>query len=160
MNLERGHVVDPLRLAHTTSITVAALLFVSTASNADIGKIDVQQFIQSARNQIGVTLGYDPAYRVIAYPNGDVPLATGVCTDVIIRALRDQKIDLQELVHEDMHSDFKRYPKRWGLIRTDKNIDHRRVPNLMTHAQRTHHARTTSRRLCATRSHGRSFADA
>ncbi len=108
------------------------LLLAATASNADIEKIDIEQFVQSARNQIGVTLGYDAAYRAVAYPSGDVPPATGVCTDVIVRALREQKIDLQKQVHEDMRKNFARYPKRWGLKRPDRNIDHRRVPNLMT----------------------------
>ncbi len=75
---------------------------------------------------------YDPAYRVIDYPNGDVPADKGVCTDVVIRAYRKLGIDLQKEVHEDMKSNFDMYPKHWGLSRPDKNIDHRRVPNLMT----------------------------
>jgi uncharacterized protein YijF (DUF1287 family) len=75
---------------------------------------------------------YDPAYRVISYPNGDVPADRGVCTDVIIRAYRKLGIDLQKEVHEDMKANFGKYPKSWGMTHTDKNIDHRRVPNLMT----------------------------
>ena len=75
---------------------------------------------------------YDPTYRVIAYPNGDVPPDKGVCTDVVIRAYRKLGIDLQKEVHEDMKLNFDKYPKKWGLLRPDKNIDHRRVPNLMT----------------------------
>jgi hypothetical protein len=74
---------------------------------------------------------YDPTYRVMTYPNGDVPADKGVCTDVIIRAYRKLGIDLQKEVHEDMKSNFNKYPKNWGLSRPDKNIDHRRVPNLM-----------------------------
>jgi uncharacterized protein YijF (DUF1287 family) len=74
---------------------------------------------------------YDPTYFKIAYPMGDVPLGKGVCTDVVIRAYRKLNIDLQRLVHEDMVLHFNIYPKRWGLKRTDTNIDHRRVPNLM-----------------------------
>jgi uncharacterized protein YijF (DUF1287 family) len=74
---------------------------------------------------------YDPAYFSIAYPNGDVPANKGVCTDVIIRAYRKVGIDLQKEVHEDMKANFGAYPKMWGLSRPDKNIDHRRVPNLM-----------------------------
>jgi hypothetical protein len=74
---------------------------------------------------------YDPAYFKIAYPMGDVPAGKGVCTDVVIRAYRKLNIDLQRLVHEDMVLHFNIYPKRWGLKRTDTNIDHRRVPNLM-----------------------------
>jgi uncharacterized protein len=75
---------------------------------------------------------YDPTYFSIPYPNGDVPADKGVCTDVVIRAYRKLGVDLQKEVHEDMKSNFSFYPKKWGLTKTDKNIDHRRVPNLMT----------------------------
>ena len=75
---------------------------------------------------------YDPSYYTIPYPNGDVPKGKGVCTDVIIRAYRKLGIDLQKEVHEDMKLNFSKYPKKWGLTKTDKNIDHRRVLNLMT----------------------------
>jgi len=75
---------------------------------------------------------YDPSYISIKYPNGDVPKNKGVCTDVIIRAYRKLGIDLQKEVHEDMKANFSLYPnlKKWGLKKTDTNIDHRRVPNL------------------------------
>ncbi|PLK24262.1 DUF1287 domain-containing protein [Novosphingobium sp. TH158] len=87
--------------------------------------------IEAARRQIGVTLTYDPAYTVLAYPGGDVPRIKGVCTDVVIRAYRDALgIDLQAEVHRDMASAFSAYPRRWGLNRPDRSIDHRRVPNL------------------------------
>src|SRR5688572_14435772 len=79
---------------------------------------------------------YDPKYYVIKYPNGDVPSDLGVCTDVVIRAYRKLGIDLQKEVHEDMKSNFSAYPKNWGLKTTDKNIDHRRVPNLMKFFER------------------------
>lgn len=75
---------------------------------------------------------YDPSYFVIAYPNGDIPADKGVCTDVIIRAYRRMGVDLQKSVHEDMAQNFGVYPKNWGLKKPDKNIDHRRVPNLRT----------------------------
>jgi uncharacterized protein YijF (DUF1287 family) len=75
---------------------------------------------------------YTPDYVKLKYPNGDVPAKTGVCTDVIIRAYRKLNIDLQKEIHEDMAANFTKYPnlKKWGLKTTDKNIDHRRVPNL------------------------------
>jgi len=79
---------------------------------------------------------YDPSYFSIDYPNGDVPSDKGVCTDVVIRAYRKIGIDLQKEVHEDMKANFNAYPKIWGLKSTDKNIDHRRVPNLMTFFKR------------------------
>lgn len=80
---------------------------------------------------------YDLSYFSIGYPNGDVPKDRGVCTDVIIRAYRKLNIDLQQLVHEDMRKHFSQYPHAWGLSRPDKNIDHRRVPNLMTFFKRS-----------------------
>lgn len=94
--------------------------------------IEAEKLVRDARQQIGVTLSYDPAYRQLSYPGGDVPMATGVCTDVVIRALRQQGLDLQEAVHRDMRGSFSVYPKNWGLNRPDSNIDHRSVPNLMT----------------------------
>uniref|UniRef100_UPI00404871E8 DUF1287 domain-containing protein n=1 Tax=Roseivirga sp. TaxID=1964215 RepID=UPI00404871E8 len=81
-------------------------------------------------------VNYDPAYFSISYPNGDVPSDKGVCTDVVIRAYRKLGIDLQKEVHEDMKDNFDVYPKIWGLTKTDKNIDHRRVPNLMEFFER------------------------
>lgn len=79
---------------------------------------------------------YDPAYFQIDYPNGDVPANKGVCTDVVIRAYRKVGIDLQKEIHEDMTVNFNKYPTNWGLSKPDKNIDHRRVPNLMTYFSR------------------------
>jgi uncharacterized protein YijF (DUF1287 family) len=79
---------------------------------------------------------YDPSYFSIDYPNGDVPSHLGVCTDVVIRAYRKVGVDLQKEVHEDMVKNFSAYPQIWGLTSTDRNIDHRRVPNLMTFFQR------------------------
>lgn len=87
---------------------------------------------------------YDPSYFSIDYPNGDVPSDKGVCTDVVIRAYRQVGIDLQKEVHEDMEAHFNVYPKIWGLKRTDTNIDHRRVPNLMTFFKRKGAEKTIS----------------
>ncbi len=96
-----------------------------------------QNLIAAAEAQIGVTLSYDPAYRRIEFPGGDVPRVSGVCTDVIIRAYRDALgFDLQQAVNADMKRNFSAYPKNWGLSRTDSNIDHRRVPNLRTFFKR------------------------
>jgi len=85
---------------------------------------------EAAVNRTKHNITYDPSYFPISYPNGDVPSDKGVCTDVVIRSYRAIGIDLQKLVHEDMNNNFSKYPKDWGLKRTDKNIDHRRVPNL------------------------------
>jgi uncharacterized protein YijF (DUF1287 family) len=86
------------------------------------------KIVTGARAQVGDA--YVPGYAAIAYPNGDVPKGQGVCTDVVVRALRAAGYDLQRLVHEDMAAHFGAYPREWGLRRPDTNIDHRRVPNL------------------------------
>jgi uncharacterized protein len=104
-----------------------------------------QLLLAAARTQIGVTVAYDPAYSALAFPGGDVARGKGVCTDVLIRAYRDAfGLDLQALVHADMQKSFAAYPKRWGLKGTDKNIDHRRVPNLQTFFSRAGAKRAVS----------------
>ncbi len=91
---------------------------------------------EAAASQIGKTTRYDPSYQRLNYPMGDVPEESGVCSDVVIRALRSVGIDLQQRVHEDMKTHFSAYPQNWGLKKTDRNIDHRRVPNLETYFKR------------------------
>ena len=87
--------------------------------------------VAAARKRLDALVVYDPSYMGITYPNGDVPATMGVCTDVVIRSLRKAYgFDLQQAVHEDMKANFSAYPAIWGHSRTDKNIDHRRVPNL------------------------------
>jgi hypothetical protein len=99
-----------------------------------------RDLVAAARAQIGVTLLYDPSYRRIAYPMGDVPAERGVCTDVVVRAFRAVGIDLQAELHRDMKQHFAAYPKNWGLSAPDSNIDHRRVPNLATWFERQGYA--------------------
>lgn len=99
---------------------------------AAITSDEIKKLLESANEQTTLTKTYDPAYVVIPYPNGDVPLEKGVCTDVVIRAFRQAGVDLQKAVHEDMQANFAVYPKKWNLKSPDPNIDHRRVPNLQT----------------------------
>nr|ELR5115073.1 DUF1287 domain-containing protein [Providencia stuartii] len=103
------------------------LLFVSSYVVADNNLLLARQAEQLPRIVI-----YDPSYRQINYPNGDVPQGYGVCSDMVIRSYRKIGIDLQQLLHEDIKNNFSQYPsqKMWGLSKPDTNIDHRRVPNL------------------------------
>lgn len=94
------------------------------------------QLVAAARAQVGVTVVYDPSYRGLDYPGGDIPAERGVCTDVVIRAYRRLGLDLQVAVHEDMKRAWSEYPKLWALSGPDRNIDHRRVPNLVTYFRR------------------------
>lgn len=124
---------------------LAALGFVWPASPVFAGNTDL---VQAARAQVGITLMYDGSYRPLKYPGGDVPLERGVCTDVIVRALRSARsLDLQQLLHEDMRANWNAYPHppRWNLGKPDANIDHRRVPNLMTWFSRAGYSRPLTR---------------
>lgn len=96
----------------------------------------IARAVSSAKAQTKRTIYYDPAYVSLSYPGGDVPPDRGVCTDVVVRALRAAGVDLQQKVHEDMRAHFGAYPRKWGLKRPDSNIDHRRVPNLQTYFKR------------------------
>ncbi len=121
----------------------AALAACSRQAPAQIASSSkASKLIAAARRQVGVTLSYDPAYTALSFPGGDVSRAKGVCTDVVIRAYRDAfGLDLQVMVNADMKRAFSAYPKRWGLKTTDRNIDHRRVPNLQTFLTRSGAAR-------------------
>lgn len=122
------------------------LIGILVAYNA-VGFCQDDWFRNFAVNAHKLTLdevSYDPSYFSIPYPNGDVPAGKGVCTDVVIRAYRKMHVDLQQLVHEDMKVYFDLYPKNWGLSKTDKNIDHRRVPNLMKFFERHGLVKTNS----------------
>jgi uncharacterized protein len=142
----------------TTQVLLALAVFLSAACQQQIARtvkplkppeqqtetralpanssLNLKLVIDGAVDQIGKTTGYDPSYQKIDYPNGDVPIETGVCSDVIVRAFRKAGIDLQKDLHEDMKANFSSYPTRWGLKGADANIDHRRVPNLQTYFTR------------------------
>ena len=75
---------------------------------------------------------YDGRYERITYPGGDVPREIGVCTDVIIRALRNAGYDLQQLLHEDLMKARGAY----RIAQPNTDIDHRRVKNMLPYFQR------------------------
>jgi uncharacterized protein YijF (DUF1287 family) len=73
-------------------------------------------------------------YIGMAYPGGDVPRSIGVCTDVIVRAVRNAGMDLQKELHEDIRRARRAYPMVKGT--GDANIDQRRVGTLLPFFQR------------------------
>jgi uncharacterized protein len=127
------------------SLKLLAAIFLM-ASAVCSAEVKPDKLVSSARSQIGVTVSYDPAYRKLDYPRGDVAKNTGVCADVVVRALRDQGMDLQKEVHEDMEREFSQYPQKWGLRAPDSNIDHRRVLNLMTCFRRRGYVQAVSQK--------------
>lgn len=71
---------------------------------------------------------YIERYVSIAYPGGDVPRTEGVCSDTVIRALRNAGLDLQREVHEDIL----RAPAAYPMVeKVDASINHRRVRTLL-----------------------------
>ncbi len=123
------------RCLRTSVVGISVLFFSALVVAVPIG-IDIAD---AAKQQIGVTLSYNPAYEVISFPGGDVKPNTGVCTDVIVRALRKaKKLDLQEEINFDIAMNPTAYPEKLGLItaKADPNIDHRRVPNQMKYFER------------------------
>ncbi|MEA1953876.1 MAG: DUF1287 domain-containing protein [Campylobacterota bacterium] len=92
-----------------------------------------ETFIKSAQNQIGKTLTYNPEYRTLKYPMGDISLSKGVCTDVVVRAMRGVNVDLQERIYKDKKKTPKRYKGLYYTDKLDPNIDHRRVKNIQAY---------------------------
>ena len=125
-------------------VALAAWVLLGHAAESPAGGLDI---VAAARRQVGVTVIYDGSYQPLDYPGGDVPIERGVCTDVVVRALRAARgVDLQKLVHEDMLANAGSYPARQGrgTARPDASIDHRRVPNLMAYFRRAGLARPLS----------------
>lgn len=100
------------------------------------------QIVAAALSQLGTE--YRTGYVAMDYPNGDLPANEGVCTDVVVRSLRGAGYDLQQVMHEDMKKHFSDYPKRYGLTKPDRNIDHRRVPNQIVFMNKFAKKQTTS----------------
>lgn len=129
------HVAYHERMAHMFPKTSSGT---TATSPTRIAKTDAKtaEFLKAAQAQVGVTLYYDPSYQKLDFPLGDVPKEVGVCSDVVVRAYRGIGIDLQAEVNADMKANFSKYPTKYGLSAPDSNIDHRRVPNLMTYFDR------------------------
>lgn len=114
-----------LIIASVCSLSLSAQEFDTLAVIKEM-QLEISYHIAAtARMYIDSTVVYDPSYVRINYPMGDVPSTQGVCTDLVIRVLRDARgIDLQEKVHD--------FRVKKGLP-TDTNIDHRRVRNLVAY---------------------------
>lgn len=120
-------------------IILILILQINDTAYADfVSDSVVADFVKAAIDRTTHDVRYDGSYFSIPYPNGDVPPHLGVCTDVVIRSFRKVGVDLQKKVHEDMSENFNLYPSKiiWGLKKPDKNIDHRRVPNLQVYFKR------------------------
>jgi len=110
-----------------------------------------KKVLEGAKKCLNARFSYDMTmgYYVLKYsdgentgakvfPNGDIDPATGVCTEVTIRALRWGGVcDLQKEINDDLRFHFSDYPmERWDAKSPDPNIDQRRVPVQMVWFQR------------------------
>lgn len=138
------HLLSSFQRTVFTLLTGLIFLFCSQAVHGQFS--DPKKLAKAAFELTYDQVSYDPSYFSIDYPNGDIPKSKGVCTDVVIRAYRKLGVDLQKLVHEDMLQNFSSYPNNWNLSKTDKNIDHRRVPNLMRFFERNGSIKSLSRK--------------
>lgn len=125
-----------MRMKLTNASLVLILAAGLAAQSPAPGAAFKDRLVAAAIERTHHSVRYVSEYVRIRYPGGDVPADTGVCTDEIIRSYRAVGVDLQKEVHEDMAKNFAAYPKKWGQIHPDSNIDHRRVPNLMVFFQR------------------------
>lgn len=87
--------------------------------NSQFGK----DIVAAARKQIGIVTEYDTSY----FANGEVPENSGVCADVIWRALKEMGYDLQSELDRDVNKNPFDYP---NVEKPDSAIDFRRVKNL------------------------------
>jgi uncharacterized protein len=134
---------SPMKWKSSESIVLSVVALASAFSQSSVTALASREdftrlLVAAAIERTHHTVRYESAYVAIRYPGGDVPVDTGACTDEIIRSYRAIGVDLQKEVHEDMATNFDVYPSRtrWHARRTDTNIDHRRVPNLMVFFER------------------------
>jgi L,D-peptidoglycan transpeptidase YkuD (ErfK/YbiS/YcfS/YnhG family)/uncharacterized protein YijF (DUF1287 family) len=105
------------------------------------GIADSVDILLGAKKTVLLHSAYRETAPKLAYPGGDVPDTIGVCTDVIVRALRNAGIDLQKAIFEDARLAPQAYP---GIRELNPSLDHRRVRNLAVYFKR--HWRPIERR--------------
>lgn len=88
---------------------------------------DQTDILNNVRNYIATEPKYESKYYAGGYPDDGY----GVCTDVVAFGLRDAGYDLRELVNEDIKNNLDKY----SIEVRDKNIDYRRVKNLLIYFQ-------------------------
>jgi uncharacterized protein YijF (DUF1287 family) len=92
------------------------------------GVVDRLDILLGAKKLLQNGARYHERYVALPYPGGDVPRGEGVCSDTVIRALRNAGIDLQREVHEDLL----RAPAAYPMVdKIDASINHRRVKTLL-----------------------------
>ncbi len=90
-----------------------------------------ERILAGAMAQLHRRMQWNASYVPLAYPGGDLPIDQGTGVDMLIRALRHARIDLQVLIHIDRVRHPEHYPLHlFGNPRPDTSIDHRRIENV------------------------------
>lgn len=114
-----------------TLLALAAMLMAAAGMAGQDYRLGNPDIVLACQDRVDSSIVYDPSYRTIGYPMGDVPANVGVCTDAVIRVLRDCRIDLQKKMHDEIVRDNEvNGGKRYHIKKPNTSIDHRRVWNL------------------------------
>lgn len=109
--------------------------YVSDNDEDGDGIDDQADILSSARAYLATKPEYKSAYYAGGYPDDGY----GVCTDVVAQALLGSGYDLMELVDADIAAN----PDDYAIEKADKNIDFRRVVNLIVYFRHTADELTT-----------------
>lgn len=98
---------------------------ISSVDKDKDGIDDQSDIMMNVRAYIKKRPRYESKYYTTGYPDDN----KGVCTDVVAFSLKGAGYDLQALVDEDVRL----HPERYPIEVADKNIDFRRVRNLLVY---------------------------
>lgn len=99
--------------------------FISSIDKDQDGIDDQSDILNHVYDYIETKPKYESKYYEGGYPNDEY----GVCTDLVAIALKNAGYDLMELVNLDILN----HPDDYDIEIVDKNIDFRRVRNLMVY---------------------------
>lgn len=109
--------------------------YISSIDKDNDGIDDQTDILNNVKRYIHTKPKYESKYYATGYPDDE----HGVCTDVVAFGLKDAGYDLMELVNQDIKENKKLY----NIEVIDKNIDFRRVKNLITYFKRNSISLTT-----------------
>ncbi|MCP4443780.1 MAG: DUF1287 domain-containing protein [Myxococcales bacterium] len=132
---DAGELAPLLRSAH---LKVGAI---KAANDRDGDGIpDVLDLLLGATKTVHNGASYGGGYKRIDFPGGDIPREDGVCTDVVVRAVRNAGLDIQA----ELQRDIRRSPRSFPMVKKrNPNIDHRRVKTLLPYFVRQWEAHVT-----------------
>ena len=102
--------------------------YISEMDKDQDGIDDQTDILNNAKNYIATKPKYKSKYYATGYPDDEY----GVCTDVVAFSLLNAGYDIKELLNKDVLEKQEKY----NISIIDKNIDFRRVNNLLVYLKR------------------------